>query len=121
MKIKYLTTSDILKIHDKIIGETGGHSGLLFYSNLDFEVAKSKIPKTLERSATTLFYGILSSHAFVDGNKRTSFVVMEIFLEKNSKKLKANEEEVWKIIKKISEGKLKFEEVVHWIKQNIGD
>ncbi len=36
--MKYLTTQEILQIHDDIIKETGGHSGILSYGNLDFIV-----------------------------------------------------------------------------------
>ena len=56
--MKYLTTQEILQIHDDIIKETGGHSGILSYGNLDFIVNQMGIPKTIERAATVLFYGI---------------------------------------------------------------
>jgi len=118
-KAKYLTTEEIIAIHDEIINETGGHSGILSYSNLDFVVAQSKIPKTIERIATTLFYGILTSHPFVDGNKRTAIVSTETFLKENEKELLATDDELWETVHKMSEGKLKFEEVVIWIKKNI--
>ena len=66
-----------------------------------------------------MFYGILTSHPFVDGNKRTGVIVVDTFLKENAKGFIAEEDELWDIIHKVSTGKLKFEEVVNWIRENI--
>lgn len=119
MEIKYLNIEEILEIHDSIIKESGGYSGIISYGNLDFVVAQSRIPKTMERVSATLFYGILTSHPFVDGNKRTSIIATETFLKENNKEFLAEDEELWDIVHKVAEAKLKFEEVVIWIKKKI--
>ena len=119
MQIKYLTTEELAAIHEEIIKETGGHSGIISYSNLDFTVEQTKIPKTSERIAATIFYGILTSHPFVDGNKRTALESMKTFLSINGKNFTASENELWDKLHAISEGKLKFEEVVKWIKEKV--
>lgn len=106
--MKYLTTQEILQIHDDIIKETGGYAGILSYGNLDFIVNQMEIPKTIERAATVLFYGILTSHPFVDGNKRTGLEIMKTFLYMNGKKFVAKDNDVWNNLHDISEGKLKF-------------
>lgn len=121
MEIKYLNTEEILEIHDSIIKESGGYSGIISYSNLDFVTAQARIPKTMERVSATLFYGILTSHPFVDGNKRTVIVATETFLKENGKEFLAEDEELWDIVHKVAEAKLKFEEVVIWIKKKISD
>ncbi|MBI2543485.1 MAG: type II toxin-antitoxin system death-on-curing family toxin [Candidatus Aenigmarchaeota archaeon] len=117
MKVVYLTIEEVVKIHEDMIKETGGHPGIISYGNLDFTVNQAKIPKNIERIATTLFYGILTSHPFIDGNKRTAISVLETFLEENDARLVAKNEELWNIVHIVSEGKLKFEEVVKWIKE----
>jgi len=119
MEVKYLNTEEILEIHDSIIKESGGYAGIISYGNLDFVGCQSRIPKTIERIAATLFYGTLTSHPFIDGNKRTAIVATETFLNENSKEFTAEDEELWNIVHKVSEGKLKFEEVVRWIKEKI--
>lgn len=118
-KFKYITTEEIVAIHDEIIKETGGYSGIISYSNLDFTAEQSKIPKNTERIAATLFYGILTSHPFVDGNKRTALESMKTFLSINGKKFTAYEDDLWEKLHSVSEGKLKFEETVKWIKKNV--
>lgn len=119
MQVKYLTTDEIIEIHDKIIEKSGGHSGIISYGNLDFVVDQSKIPKSLDRIATVLFYGILTGHPFVDGNKRTGTIVVDTILKRNGKEFVAKDDEIWTKVQEISTGKLKFEEVVNWIKGNM--
>lgn len=119
MEIKYLTTEEIMQIHDEIIKETGGHTGIISKGNLEFIISQVEIPKTAERKAATLFHGILTKHPFVDGNKRTALEVSKVFLRLNGKTFKATEDELWIKLHDISEGKLKFEEVVSWIKERV--
>src|SRR3989338_362438 len=97
MEVKYLTTEEIIKIHDRIIEKSGGHSGIISYSNLDFVVSQTGIPKALERKAATIFYGILTSHPFVDGNKRTALVTAQIFINENNRKFLAIDDELFYI------------------------
>lgn len=119
MEIKYLTTEEIVAIHDEIIKSSGGHTGMINMSNLDFVVSQVEIPKDLVRKAATLFFGILTSHPFVDGNKRTAFESMKTFLYLNDKEFSSEEGDAWNKLHEISEGKLKFQEVLNWIKENV--
>ena len=119
MEIKYLTTEEILEIHDEIIKETGGHTGIISKGNIEFVISQMEIPKNVERKAAILFHGILTKHPFVDGNKRTAIASAETFLKENGKVFIAGDKKLWEIVHDISEGKLKFEEVVIWIKKNI--
>ena len=119
MEINYLTTEEIIKIHDEIIKETGGHSVILSKGNREFIVSQVEITKTVERKAVILFHGILTKHPFVDGDKRTALEAAKVFLCLNGKTFKATEDELWTNLHDISEGKLKFEEVVIWIKERV--
>lgn len=64
-------------------------------------------------------FGIITSHPFIDGNKRTAISSTETFMRENGHEFIANDEELWDIVHKISEGKLKFRKVVFWIKDRI--
>lgn len=55
----------------------------------------------------------------MDGNKRTALESMKTFLSINGKKFSAEENELWDKLHAVSEGKLKFEEVVKWIKKKV--
>ena len=93
--MKCLTTEEVMQIHDDVIKETGGHIGVLSYGNLDFIANQMEIPKTVERVATVLFYGILTSHPFVDGNKRTALESMKTFLYLNGKEFAAKDDDIF--------------------------
>jgi len=119
MRIKYLTAEEIVKIHDEIIKETGGHSGIISYGNIDFIVSQMEIPKTLERKAAILLFGILTSHPFVDGNKRTALESMKTFLLLNDKKFITTEKDIWTKLHEISEEKMKLEGTIEWIRKSM--
>lgn len=118
MEIKYLMTEEIVAIHDDIIKKSGGHYGIINYGNLDFVSAQMKTTKGLIKKACVLLYGILTSHPFIDGNKRTAFRAMETFLNVNNKEFVADEEDIWINLYNISEGKMNMDETLKWVKNN---
>jgi death-on-curing protein len=79
VRIKYPTLDEILATHDSVIISTGGFSGILSIGNLDFVIEKLRIPRRFERKISTLLFGIIVDHPFVDGNKRTAFVIAQPF------------------------------------------
>jgi prophage maintenance system killer protein len=55
----------------------------------------------------------------VDGNKRTALVSTETFLKENGKEFLATDREIWELVRRASDGRLKFEEVVIWIRKSL--
>ncbi len=58
------------------------------------------------------------NHPFVDGNKRTGYVLMETLLRLGGYKIINNDSKLYDFIIKISTGDIRFEEIVIWLKQN---
>ena len=56
--------------------------------------------------ATAYTVGILRNHPFVDGNKRTGFVVGILFLELNGYRFVASEEDAAQAVLKLADGAL---------------
>lgn len=119
METKYLSTEEIIKIHDKIIKDSGGHEGIINYGNVDFTVDQMKTTKTIERKVAVLLFGIIARHPFLDGNKRTGLVATETFLCANNKKFTATEKNLWMVLHKISQGEMNISQIENWIKKNI--
>lgn len=119
MRIKYPTVDEVVAIHDSIVISTGGFSGILSAGNLDFVIAKLKIPRRFERKVAVLLFGIIADHPFVDGNKRTAFVVSHTFWEENGYGFRVSEEDIWKELHKISLGEICIDEVSKWLKENL--
>lgn len=95
---EWLTESDVLAMHDKLLARFGGLAGVRDPGLLDSALNR---PKQLfhyeERPifdlAAAYAEGIVKNHPFLDGNKRTGFVAAGIFLLSNGYRLTAPEEE----------------------------
>ena len=62
--------------------------------------------------------GLVSNHAFVDGNKRIGMYVLLTFLEVNGIPLDATDDEVVDVGLRLAEGKMQYEELLQWIKDH---
>ncbi|MBI4673163.1 MAG: type II toxin-antitoxin system death-on-curing family toxin [Chloroflexi bacterium] len=78
----------IYEIHEVIIAETGGLSGLREASLLHAAVARpfatfesQELYSTDFEKAASLFHSLIKSHPFLDGTKRTAFAAALYFLE----------------------------------------
>lgn len=82
-----LTKSQVLLIHDQLIAETGGSSGLRDEGILDSALSApfqtfggEDVYPSLQQKAARLCFGLVKNHPFVDGNKRIGAHVMLVFL-----------------------------------------
>ena len=67
--------------------------------------------------AASYAFGIVKNHPFLDGNKRTAYVVMRTFLLINGIDIDASQEEKYLITLRLTEGSLSEEDLVEWIKE----
>lgn len=58
------------------------------------------------------------NHPFVDGNKRTGYVLMELLLRLDAVRITAPDNELYPFVIDISTGKKRFDEIVDWLKTN---
>lgn len=68
--------------------------------------------------AASYAYGIAKNHPFIDGNKRTAYVIMELFLLLNGKELIANDDECIKTFLALAAGELSEDDLVKWLQKN---
>ena len=93
---EWLTIAMIVAIHDEQLAIHGGLGGLrdaaLLESALDRPRNKWGYENAeLPELAAAYGYGIAKNHPFIDGNKRTGFVVGILFLELNGYRFTASE------------------------------
>ena len=87
----------VLAIHDRQLAEHGGAAGVRDESLLHSALGRPLnhlaygSPDIIELAAKYTA-GIVQNHPFVDGNKRTGFVVGVLFLELNGYRFTASEE-----------------------------
>jgi death-on-curing protein len=61
---------------------------------------------------------MVSNHPFIDGNKRTAYVLMRLYLMENGLDISANQSEKYEFVLAIASGNLPFEKIADWIDQH---
>ncbi len=116
----------VLLLHQLLIEQTGGEDGIRDFGLLDSALeacfatfdGKELFP-TKEEKAARLGVGLVANHAFVDGNKRIGLYVMLTFLEVNGIRLDTNDDELVELGLGLAQGKIKYEELLQWIRDRI--
>lgn len=117
-----LSKSQILLIHDQLITETGGSSGLLDEGLLDSALnapfqtfGEEDVYPSLQQKAARLCFGLVKNHPFVDGNKRIGAHAMLVFLALNGVELQHSQTELSDVILRLAAGEIEAQEFLHWI------
>jgi death on curing protein len=63
--------------------------------------------------------GIVRNHPFVDGNKRTAFVVGVLFLELNGRRFTATEEDATQAVLGLAAGTVDGASFTRWLRANV--
>ena len=123
-QIKFVTLAQAKAIHEQQLALFGGETGVIDEGKLEsaifrpLNIANYNPDANLYDLAAALGYGIAINHPFVDGNKRTAFIVMAVFLEINKVKLIAEEVEVVTIMLGIAKSEITEQQLVSWLQQN---
>ncbi len=112
----------VMLLHRLLIEQTGGEAGIRDMGLLESALAacyatfdgKELFPSKEEKAAR-LCTGLISNHAFVDGNKRIGIYVMLTFLEVNGIVLDAADEELIRIGLALAESKMTYEDLLQWV------
>ena len=117
-----LSKSQILLIHDQLITETGGSSGLLDEGLLDSALnapfqtfGEEDVYPSLQQKAARLCCGLVKNHPFVDGNKRIGAHAMLVFLALNGVELQHSQTELSDVILRLAAGEIEAQELLRWI------
>ena len=86
----------VFAAHDQSLAQFGGAAGLRDEAMLDSALGKplnlfAYGEPSLFDLAASYGYGIVKNHPFIDGNKRTGFIVAVVFLELNGHAFRASE------------------------------
>jgi death-on-curing protein len=118
----FLRLEDVLEIHRQIIETTGGSAGVRDVGILDSAIHRPRasfggvlLYADLPNQAAALLHSIAMNHPFVDGNKRTAFTAMDVFLRLNGMRLNASEDEKYIFVMAVASGQLAFPAIVQWI------
>ncbi|MBM6594545.1 type II toxin-antitoxin system death-on-curing family toxin [Microvirga pudoricolor] len=121
---RWIAKTTILRIHAAQLAEHGGMNGTRDEGLLDSALARPELKaqygeEDLSLLAAAYAYGIAKNHPFLDGNKRTAYVAMELFLAKNGHALTASDEDAVITFLRLAAGELEESELASWIKQHL--
>jgi death-on-curing protein len=119
----WLLDEVVIAIHDEQIAVHGGSPGIRDEGLLASALARPKQKAnygnpSLFDLAAAYAYGIIRNHPFVDGNKRTGFLVAYVFLNINGWKLRSSEAEAVNAILDLAAGKMDEPLFSEWLNNN---
>lgn len=115
----------ILAVHDQLLAEFGGDSGIRDAGLLDSALARpenkfASDEVTLFDLAAAYAFGIVKNHPFIDGNKRTGFMTAIMFIERNGRRFAAPEADALVRTLALAAGEMTEAEYAGWLKENCG-
>ncbi len=113
----------VIAIHRRQLAEHGGSDGIRDKRLLESALFKPKNQlaygkPTIFNLAAAYGYGIAKNHPFIDGNKRTSYVVTRTFLKLNGYDLRVSAKEKYDIWISLADSQLSETELAQWIEKN---
>jgi death-on-curing protein len=111
-------------IHDRQLAEHGGPAGLRDEAGLGSALARPRNLAAYKRPdaaalAAAYACGIVRNHPFVDGNKRTGWVVARLFLARNGYQLEFDPHDAVRTVEKLAAGIPSESQLRDWFRQRV--
>jgi death-on-curing protein len=111
-------------IHNRQLAEHGGGAGTRDAGALESALARPQNryhygDTDIAELAAGYAFGIARNHPFVDGNKRTAWVVARLFLRLNNVALSFNKAEATIMMQQLAAGELSEDEVAAWFRERL--
>ena len=74
-------------------------------------------PSPVDKAAA-IIESIVKNHPFVDGNKRTGYVLARLLLMNEQRDIHAHQEDKYQFVISISTGELNFDQIKEWLDKN---
>ena len=118
--IVYLTTDQVALINEQQFG-----GSVRDWDTLDAATMRcahsyggTEFYPTLLDKAAALLYGLTTTQAFVDGNKRTAWAAMETFLALNGEFIDSSTVDAYVLVMAIANRLVEHDEIVEWLTEH---
>jgi death-on-curing protein len=114
----------ILQIHSEQIAEHSGKAGIRDEGLLESALGRAEMKahcgeNDLALLAAAYAFGISRKRPFLDGNKRTAFVAMGLFLAKNGFVLTATDQDSVPTFLNLAAGDVSEKELTMWVRHHM--
>ncbi|MDA1274478.1 MAG: type II toxin-antitoxin system death-on-curing family toxin [Verrucomicrobia bacterium] len=119
----WLTREECLALHDMMLSHYGGIAGVRDENLLESALARAQQlfaygKPSMAEMAAAYAAGIVKNHPFLDGNKRTGFMLAAGFLERNGFEFHATEAEAVTRTLALAAGEMSEADYAKWLKAN---
>mgnify|MGYP002780364627 CR=1 FL=1 len=120
----WLDAEVALAIHDRQLAEHGGGVGVRDTGMLDSALARPLNRWTYGEDdlcalAAAYAFGVARNHPFVDGNKRTAWVLARLFLKLNAIEIAFKPDDAINTVLALAAGELSEAELTDWFRTHI--
>ena len=120
---RWVTKSVVLAIHEQQIAEHGGTAGVRDIGLLESALARPQnlaayTEPDIAAMAAAYGFGVARNHPFLDGNKRTSYVVTFSFLRLNGIDVRADEATRLDLWLRLASGDVTEEQLAEWLRSH---
>ena len=113
-----------MAVHDRQISEHGGGTGTRDLAAVESALARPQNLAHYESPdasslAASYLYGIAKNHGFVDGNKRTAWVVARLFLADNGFRLVFDPFEAIRLVESVAASSVDEPSCAQWFRERL--
>ena len=122
MSRDYPTIETVIAIHEVLIDQTGGASGLRDAGALESALMRPQIGyyNGIIEEAAALMESLAINHPFVDGNKRIAFAVADTFLRMNGYYIDCDNREAYEHFMGLFDtNSFRFTELASWLTDTV--
>ena len=132
IEIRYPTVDQLLAVHEEVLDQWGGTPGYLGDAPVKLETAIARMQSayfgteqypTVVDKAAVLIHSIITSHPFMDANKRTAVIGAKLFMQMNDYTFPDNPiledgEDIADVAIQMAEGDKDHERARAWLRDN---
>lgn len=121
-----ISLNEVESIHEILIDKFGGTKGIRDKGALESAINRpyqtfdqnELYPEPIDKAAA-IFESLISNHPFIDGNKRTAYVLMRLPLLENNLDLQADLNERYDFVMEAAKGELKVDQIRKWLTNHV--
>ena len=124
--MRYLTLGEVVELHQRLLTQTGGASGIRDLGLLESALAQPKatfggadLHPTMVDKAAALGFALVANHAFLDGNKRAGHAAMEVFLLLNGHEIDASVDEQERVMLDVASAAVDRAGLALWLNKHL--
>lgn len=125
MESVWISDDLVMAIHERQLAEHGGGSGIRDKGMLESALTRPQQKAfyggtgvDIPALAAAYAYGVIRNHPFVDGNKRTAYVLCRTFLVLNGWDIVGPLLDRYPVIMQLASGELDEDGFAEWLRQN---